>query len=204
MLRTIKIAEFKCFCRILNQRHLVILVRGRYKTVTRVMMMIMIILYYYLYLKLPCFQPCITKGWILTKYILLLKGIMFWGNSPRRLCLHAFLERLYRKGNKATSSSVSQGRKEGSLPNRRYSSRVRPLIYWIIKMRVPSGLHTKPMVGFRRMNPIFSSGFSNRHKTSSFKSSKTSQPHESHRISRAAFDPESQTGVLPKTRMWSI
>lgn len=199
MLRTIKIAEFKCFCRILNQRHLVILVRGRYKPVTRVMMMIMIILYYYLYLKLPCFRPCITKAWILAKYILLLKGIMFWGNSPRRLCLHAFLERLYRKKGTKPLQAVchKEGRKdpyqiEGD------SSRVRPLIYWIIKMRVPSGLHTKPMVGLRRMNPIFSSGLSNRHKTWSFKSSKTSRPHESHRISRAAFDPESQTGVLPK------
>lgn len=81
------------------------------------MMMIMIILYYYLYLKLPCFWPCITKGWILAKYILLLKGIMFWGNSPRRLCLHAFLERLYRKGEQSHFKQCVT-RKEGRIPTK--------------------------------------------------------------------------------------
>jgi len=152
-------------------------------------MKILIILYYYFILafifKTALFSALYYERVDLCQIPPSPKGRNVLGKQTEQAVPPCFPRKTLQKRERETKPLQAVSHKEGRkdpYQTEDDSSGVRPPIYWVSKTTVPSGLDIRPTVGVRRTNPIFSSGISSRHKTSSFKSSKTApQPHESHK-----------------------
>lgn len=154
------------------------------------MVMILIILnYYFILLFITALFSALYYEGVDLSQIHPSKGPNVSGNSPRRLCLHAFLERLYRKGEQNHFKRCA-GRKEGSLPNRldQWSQTSDLLGPFMARYEAHSwSQEDKSRFQQRAQNLVLQ-----------IQQNFSSAARVPQGISRAAFDPESQTGVLPK------